>query len=430
MEEFAATESERACLGAAIIDGCGNHNSPTAILKLMSDLNSEDFTDRKNRELFSIMVGLKESGQPFFDAVAITREASKRKVLQGTDGYKHIASIFEGAITATGLDYHIEEIKKCSRNRQVSAFKASIADMPIDGFMEKAEAALLSLREKTAKATGVSTYAEITKRAMGDIDDMANGKAKGISTGFTAIDKHLGGLQAGDVMIVAGRPADGKSVFLRNCMESAGVPSLFFLLEMSNIENAKRSLSKISGVNFGSIRTAKLSENDYERIFRAINIASELPIFCSDKASMTIDDIVSQSFAMKIKENIGLIGIDYLQLISPRQRNTTREREVAEVSRGLKILAKDLQLPVICLSQLNRDIEKRGTGKLPKLSDLRESGAIEQDADIVAFLLRDGDHDAELFIRKARNAEPARVKLYFDGAHQTFRSVTNRDEGM
>ena len=422
METFSAIESEKALLGAIILDGA-QCDAPTVLHISKSELTPEDFTDRNNKTLFSILLRLNDEGAPFWDMVAIQKEAARRGVFNGTDGFAFLGKILSDCFTTTGADYHISEIKKAGGRRSIAAFKAKIADMPLDGFTEKAEAALLGLREKTSKSDGVETFDQIMREALADIEARAAGQVNGIPTGFPSLDKHLGGLQGGDVMVIAARPGVGKSVLLKDIMESAGVPGLVFNLEMSNVETAKRHLSGLSGVDFGKIRTSKLSADDYARIVKAMD--QRINIFYSDKANITIDDIMKLSFGLKIKENIGIIGVDYLQLVSARDRNSSREREVSEISRNLKILAKDLKIPIIALSQLNREVEKRKTGK-PQLSDLRESGAIEQDSDIVAFLTREG-HDAELFIRKARNSEPARVKLFFDGAHQKFRSVTNRE---
>jgi replicative DNA helicase len=431
--QFSATGSEKALLSAIIIDGLQNEN-PTVILKAMTELTEKDFTERKNRDMFSIMVGLSKEDKPFFDTVAITDEAAKRKVLQGTDGFMYISAVCEGAITATGCDFYISEIKKARTRRDIVAFKAKIADMPIDGFMEDAELAFFEFREKSADTGGVSTFAEITGEALNDIDKARKGGGfRGIPSGFPTIDKYTAGWQPGEVIIVAARPGMGKSVFAKDCAEAAGIPVLYFSLEMSNRELAKRHLSGLSGINFGKVKTADVSEEDVVELLKTVERYENLPIFYSDKASMSMADIRSLAMGMKIKEGIGLVIIDYLQLVKPTERLQVRQQEVADMSRQLKVLAKDLDIPVICLAQVNRECEKRGD-KRPILSDLRESGAIEQDADIVAFLYREGvynskidEHQAKFIIEKGRNIQTGTVSLYFDGAHQKFRSATSRD---
>lgn len=430
---FSATESEKALLSAIIIDGVRNAN-PTVISKVVTELTDKDFTVRRNRDIFSIMMALHEKGQPFFDAVAIQNEANLRKVLQGTEGLKYVSGIFKGAATTTGLDYHIGEIKAARKRRDTAAFKAKIADMPIDGFMETAETAFLEFREKTAETGGVSTFAEITGEAFNEIDKARKGGGfPGIPSGFPSIDRYTAGWQPGEVIIIAARPGMGKSVFAKDCAEAAGVPVLYFSLEMSNRELAKRHLSGLSGINFKRVKNADVSEDDVVKLLKTVDRFESLPIFYSDKASMTMSDIRSLSMGMKIRENIGLIIIDYLQLIRPTERLRDRQQEVADMSRNLKILAKDLDVPVICLAQVNRQCEQR-SDKRPILSDLRESGAIEQDADIVAFLYREwvyksevDEHQAEFMIQKGRNIQTGTINLYFDGAHQKFRSATSTE---
>ena len=429
-----ATESEKAVLSAVIIDGVTNEN-PTVILRTISELQPQDFADVRNREFFSILSRLHKRGAPFFDAVAIAGEAKQSKLLNGTDGIRYINGIFEGAMTTTGFEYHIGEIKKARGLRNTAAFKNTIADLPIgDGFLEKAEQAFLGFREKAASGKGVSSFREIMSEAFDELDRAIKGEGtKGVPSGFVSIDKYTGGWQPGELIIIAARPGVGKSVFAKDCAEAAKVPALYFSLEMSNSELAKRHLSGLSGVEFDRIKTGGVSDNDIPQIVQTMNHKSNLPIFYSDKADVTVNDIRSLSGGMKIKEGIGLVIVDYLQLIKPTERLTVRQVEVSEISRQLKILSRDLEIPVICLSQLNRECEKR-TDKRPILADLRESGAIEQDADIVAFLFREhmydnqiSEHQTEFCIAKGRNIQTGTVELYFDGARQRFRSMASRE---
>jgi len=292
MENFDTTVSQRALLGAMIVDGLQNPENPTVILKATTDLQAKDITDRKTRELYQIMVDMYQHGDPFWDAVAIQNEAAQRKVLQGAEDYRYLFGIFEGAATATGVDYHIQEIKNARRRRDVAAFKARIANMPVAGFMETAETAFLELRKKTSDVSGVSTFSEITREAVSALEKaMKGGGYLGVPSGFPTIDKYTGGWQPGDDIIIAGRPSMGKSDIAKDFAKAAGVPVLYFSLEMSNIDLAKRHISGLCGVDFGRMKTGKITEDDAVKIIEGLNRKGNIPIFYNDKASLTIDEI-------------------------------------------------------------------------------------------------------------------------------------------
>ena len=263
----------------------------------------------------------------------------------------------------------------------------------------------------------------------------AEGNVIGVRSGFTRIDRITGGWQPGELILIAGRPGMGKSVFAKDVAENASVPVAYFSLEMSTNELIKRQLASRSKVNFEAIRTGRVNQKDWDRIISGANSLEEVPIFYVDRASMSIDELEGIAQGLKMSEDIGLVVIDYLQLLRSRVRSEGREREVSEISRRLKALARDLEVPVICLSQLNRQCEMRGKDKRPYLSDLRESGALEQDSDIVAFLYRAvvydqqaAKHEAEFIIGKGRNIRTGRIKLFFDGGHQTFKNFYEGEE--
>jgi replicative DNA helicase len=261
------------------------------------------------------------------------------------------------------------------------------------------------------------------------------GHVIGVPSGFSKIDRITGGWQAGELIYLAGRPGMGKSVFAKDLAENSGVPVAYFSLEMSTVELIKRQLSGRSRVNFEALRTGRVSGEDWDRIMRGADGLTGVPIFYVDRASLTIEELEGLAQGLKMTEDIGLIVIDYLQLLRSRSRSEGREREVSDISRRLKALARDLQLPVICLCQLNRQCEMRGADKRPILSDLRESGSLEQDADIVAFLYRASvydqtapKHGAEFIVAKGRNIRTGRIKLFFDGGHQCFENFEEDQE--
>ena len=436
MENFSATESERTLLSSIILDGFQHPDNPKLLLRAMSELQPPDFAGTKSRGLYRVMIALYGRNEPFFDAVAIQDEVNRRKVLSGTEGVKYLSEIFEGAATTTGADYHIGQIQKARYRRDVAVFKSKIADIPVDGFTEKAETAFLELRERTTSTGGFSTFQEVTRQAFNEIENARHGRSiQGVPSGFATVDKYTGGWQPGEHIVIAGRPGMGKSVIAKDLAESAGVPVAYFNLEMSNTEQGKRHISGICGVDFGRIKTGRTTEDDAVKIIEGLNRKGDFPIFYNDKASLTISEICSRSLGMKIRENIGLVIIDYLQLITPNEKLAARQEEVSALSRRLKLLARDLEIPVITLAQLNRECEKRGN-KRPLQSDLRESGAIEQDSDIIAFLYRDHIYDeeadpyhAEFIIEKHRNGPTGTIDLHFDGKHQKFSSVSYVKEG-
>ena len=221
----------------------------------------------------------------------------------------------------------------------------------------------------------------------------------------------------------------GKSILAKDLAEGAGVPVAYFTLEMSVEELTKRHLAGRGMVNLEALRTGRVTDEDWGKVIRAADSMNDVSIHYVDRGNMTIDDILATSENLKMTEGVGLVVIDYLQLIRPKERLEIREREVSEISRKLKGMARNLEIPVICLAQLNRQCEAR-ENKRPRLSDLRESGSLEQDADIVGFLYREAAYDnqapkseAEFIIGKGRNIRVGTVKLYFDGEHQAFRNA-------
>ncbi len=395
MDGYCASESIAALLGAVIIDGLQNPDNPKAMPQVSHNLKPGDIPDRMNRELCQTMFEMYREGDPYWDIVAVQNEATRSKRLHCVEGSKLILNVFAGAITSVGVSYHLNEIKEARQRRNVAAFKAAIADMPADGFMERSESAFLKLREKSSDASNVSSFSKITREAVSALEKAMDAKGfSGVPSGFPLIDKYTGGWQPGELIVIAGRPGMGKSVFAKDSAGSAGKPVGYFNLEMSNIEQAKRHITGICGVDFGRIETGRITASDCTRIIDGLDRKGELPIFYSDQAILTVDEICSISLGMKIRENIGLVVIDYLQLISPTERLSIRQEEVAAISRRLKLLARELELPILLLAQLNRKCESR-EDKRPIQADLRESGAIEQDADIVAFLYRESRYDAE-----------------------------------
>ena len=425
-------ESEISIIGAILL-------RPFALVEVRAELNSSAFGDQRIKTIFETMMKISTKGEPL-DMVILSNELEKAGLLKRAGGKDFLGEIVKQIATSAGLSYHIRELKECQARRTL----AELAGRVQDDLRENVEVAeiLSGIRKTIMDIKGDAKVKVIAlKEALGNtikaIEEIsqAEGNVIGVRSGFTRIDRITGGWQPGELILIAGRPGMGKSVFAKDVAENASVPVAYFSLEMSTNELIKRQLASRSKVNFEAIRTGRVNQKDWDRIISGANSLEEVPIFYVDRASMSIDELEGIAQGLKMSEDIGLVVIDYLQLLRSRVRSEGREREVSEISRRLKALARDLEVPVICLSQLNRQCEMRGKDKRPYLSDLRESGALEQDSDIVAFLYRAvvydqqaAKHEAEFIIGKGRNIRTGRIKLFFDGGHQTFKNFYEGEE--
>ena len=418
-------ESEVAIIGAILL-------KPSVLAEVRSELDSGAFDDQRLKTIFETMTALARKGEPI-DLVILSNELDKADLLKKAGGIEFLGNIVRQVMTSAGLSYHIRELKESQARRALVRLAGRIQD-DLRESVEVSE--ILSVIRKTILDIKGGQKAKVIplRQALGDtiqaIEALCQAERHiiGVRSGFTKIDRITGGWQPGELILIAGRPGMGKSVFAKDLAENSGVPVAYFSLEMSTSELVKRQLAGRSRVNFEGIRTGRINQKDWDRIITGANGLESVPIFYIDRASLSIDELEGIAQGLKLSEDIGLIVIDYLQLLRSRIRNEGREREVSEISRRLKALARDLEVPVICLSQLNRQCETRGGDKRPILSDLRESGALEQDADIVAFLYRAevynpqaSKHEAEFIVRKGRNIRTGASKLFFDGAHQLFK---------
>lgn len=412
-------DSEQALIGSIFMN-------PMIFPQVRGDISQAHFLNEKNRSIYSAFLSLANDGHPI-DPETVCNEMKKA----GTADNEYVGEIIQSISTAAGYAYHVKELRDQWAKRKLLELAAHIetnkTEQSAEQLISKTRKYLMKLTERT-HTKQLYPLIDCLKDTLKQIEEtQARQGLSGITTGFPTIDKYTGGLQPGELVIIAGRPGMGKSVMLKDLLENAGVPGLCFSLEMSRTEFVKRQLAGKSGVNFELIRTSRIYDaDDWSKIMKASEVLGELQLRYNDDADISIDDIVAISEAEAMKGDVGIIGVDYLQLI--QGHNEKREREVAEISRRLKVLARSLHIPIICLSQLNRSCESR-TDKRPLMSDLRESGAIEQDADIVAFLYRDCVYnssacktDAEFIIRKGRNIRTGVIDLHFDGAHQTFKS--------
>lgn len=411
-------DSEQALIGAILM-------APKILPRVKSRLKAADFVSEKNGIIYRTINRVAKNH--VVEPSTVMSEIDRRGDNVPTE---YLAQICQYVSTSAGWEYHVKRIIEDSTKRKI----LEMADMIHGGVENKSSSTdILSRLKKQISDlgdTGGSTTECISDVLPGVIESLEKGQKKpGVKSGFHDIDRITGGWQNGELVIIAGRPGMGKSLIAKDFAESAGVPVLIFSLEMSKFELIKRQIAGVSRVDFESIRTSNIADEDWDNVIRAADKLTTLPIHYNDSGKLTITELCAIAETKKLTHNIGLIIIDYLQLIKSTEKTEMREREVANITRELKGLARSLNIPIICLAQLNRKCEERVPPK-PKLSDLRESGAIEQDADIVGFLFRpwvynkDADqHEAHFNIAKSRNTRTGTIRLVFDGSIQVFNSA-------
>jgi len=415
--------AELAVLGAMLID----NNCIPDVKELISP---DDMYQELNQDICRAIYDLEKN----CNLVAID-DWLKKKGVKEKGLIKHLAEIMEAVPTSAGVSYHCKVIKGLSNRRRLIGSCMNTAELAYSENEEYED--ILDLHQidiqkcqPEIKQKSISSK-KLIKTTLDTIEraHKTDGSLTGITSGFIDIDWRTSGWQAGELIILAGRPGHGKSVLIKDIAERSGVPTLYFTLEMSAEENQKRQLTGQSGVSLRKIRGAKMDETDWQKIVQGADKVSKIPIYYVDVGTISIQDIVSRISHEIEKYKIGLVVIDYLQLIKKRGKLDNREQEVSDISRSLKAAARDFKIPVICVAQLNRQCEQRDKyNKRPMLSDLRESGSIEQDADIVMFLYREymyfkekPEGDTELIFAKGRNIKIGAMKLYFNAENQIFR---------
>ncbi|MCB9210389.1 MAG: replicative DNA helicase [Ignavibacteriales bacterium] len=423
-----AVDVERAILGAMILDD-------KAIPKVIESLQPESFFDKKNQLIFEAIISLFESNEPV-DSVSLYEELSKAGKIESAGGPAYISKLAQDVSSAANVEYHSKVVLEKWILRKLISSSMEIATTAYSGnedvfdLLDSAESKIFEITEAGLKESYKSMDRAV-KEAMEHIEAIHSKKLSSFSvpTGYFALDEMLGGFQKSDLIIVAARPSMGKTAFALSAARNAAVdhkaPIAIFSLEMATVQLVTRLICAEARVNAHSVRTGKFKAEDGPRISRTLGKLSEAPIYIDDSPGQTVLEIRAKARRLKAEKNIGLIIIDYLQLMSSSTRMDSREREISTISRSLKSLAKELNVPVIALSQLNRAVETR-TDKRPQLSDLRESGSIEQDADVVIFLNRpeyygitqfaDGESTegiAEIIVGKQRNGPTGDVRLKF-----------------
>ncbi len=418
-------QAEKALLSSIIFN-------PSIVSQVIEKIDVDDFFWPENKAIYKAILSLYEKNIPI-DIVSITNEIKHLKLeseLEFAGGFEYLASLLELVSVVKSHHHYIEIIKsKSIRTKIIKAALETIQDTyneeyNINTILDKAQRRIMDI-SYTTKSQDYHSLSDILANVLENIETIAEEGVVGIPTGFEDLDKMTSGLQRGDLIIVAARPSMGKTAFAINLAYNIVIkskqPVIFFSIEMSKEQIAQRFLSLESSVPLAKIRNATLTIQDMDRLAEAISILSEQPLFIDDSPNLTTIDIRIKSRKLKVeKKQLGAIFIDYLQLIKGEDRYESRVQELSEISRSLKALAKELNVPVVALSQLSREVEKR-TDKRPLLSDLRESGAIEQEADLVMFLYRDDYYNkdskkanlTEVIIAKQRNGPTGSIILYF-----------------
>lgn len=433
-----AVEVERAVLGAMLIDN-------EAVSKVIEVLRDEAFYDPKNRTIFKAMLSLYESSEPV-ETLTVFEELKKRGEDQTAGGASYVTRLSNDVSSAANVEYHARVVLEKWILRKLISASNSIAESAYNGsedvfdLLDAAESKIFEISEQGVKESFKSMERAV-KEALELIEAIHSKKhsAVAVSSGFLELDNMLGGLQKSDLIIIAARPSMGKTAFAMSLARNAAIdhntPVGVFSLEMTTIQLATRLISSEARINAHSIRTGKFKAEEGAKISRTVHKLTKAPIYIDDTAGISILELRAKSRRLKNEHKIELLIIDYLQLISPSAYMDSREREIAMISRSLKALAKELKIPVIALSQLNRGVEGRGDKK-PMLQDLRESGAIEQDADVVMFLYRpeyyqitqfpDGSTTegmAEVIVGKQRNGPTGDVRLKFMKEYTRFENL-------
>ncbi len=426
-------EAEQSILGALMLDKDG-------IIKVADVVSAQDFYDTRHQLIYETMLGLFERNISI-DILTLSNSLEEKKQLDQVGGAGYLSQLVNTVPSATHLTYYANIVRKKGTLRRLIKSASDIQSMAfseegeVEDILDKAEQQLFSVSQQQLQQN-FTPVKSILHETFERIDELhrEKGKLRGLPTGFTDLDKKLGGLQRSDLVILAARPSMGKTSMaldiIRHVATVAKIPTGIFSLEMSKDQLVDRLLAAQSDVDLWKIRTGNLTEEDFEKLNYGMGALSEAPLYIDDAAGANIMEVRTKARRLQAEHNLGLIVIDYLQLMAGRTTDN-RVQEVSEISRSLKILARELNIPVIALSQLSRGVENR-PDKVPQLADLRESGSIEQDADVVMFIYREDMYRgressrpniAEIHIKKHRNGPTGQVDLYFDDAKTSFRTL-------
>jgi replicative DNA helicase len=435
------TEAEASLLGAILID-------TDAIVKIADAITVDDFYDARHARIYEALLALYER-RASIDVLTLADQLKGTGFLDMVGGPAYLTELTNYVPTASHVEEYADIVAQKALRRRLIKVSAEMADLgqdeskPLKELIEEAETRLFAVSQQHVKQTIVGID-EILTASFERLDDLHKDKKKirGIPTGYKDIDDTLAGLQRSDLLILAARPAMGKTAFVLNLAHNVAVdakePVLIFSLEMSKEQLVDRLLSMQSGVDAWALRTGNLTDNDFEKLGDAMGVLGEAPIYIDDTPGITVSDLRTKARREAHLRQPGLIVVDYLQLMSGGSRfagEGNRVQEISEISRGLKLVARELNVPLIALSQLSRSVENRSP-QIPQLADLRESGSIEQDADIVMFIYReeyynpdtDRQHITDLIIAKHRNGPTGKVELFFNPERLRFMSLDKKHD--
>lgn len=418
-------EAERSVLGGMLLDN-------QAVHQVLEILDGDDFYSSGHRKIFQSIIDLTERNEPA-DLITLSNLLKDRSHLESIGGAAYLGSLADAVPSAANIAYYSKIVKEKSVLRKLISATTNILSRTyenatdIDGIIDEAEYSIFQISENKIRQT-FFPIREIIKDSFRTIERLFEKKSliTGVPTGFEELDRLTSGFQRSELIIIAGRPSMGKTAFALNIAQHAAiemdVPVAVFSLEMSKEQLAMRMLSSEARVDAQRLRKGFLGETDWPRLTTAAGSLSEAKIFIDDTAAITVLEMKAKARRLKAEKGLGMVVLDYLQLMKGREQSPSREQEISEISRSLKALAKELNVPVVALSQLNRQVEAR-SDRRPQMADLRESGAIEQDADVILFIYRDEVYNrsddnpekgiAEIIIGKQRNGPTGRIKLAF-----------------
>ncbi|ABY93647.1 MAG: replicative DNA helicase [Thermoanaerobacter sp.] len=425
-------EAEQSVLGSMLL-------SRDAIIDVSEIIKADDFYKESHKKLFDVMMEMFEKDIPV-DLVTVVDELRKRNMLEAVGGIDYIASLSSNVITTANVSYYAKLIKEKATLRRLIEASSEIMELSYEGddvetVLDIAEQKIFDIAQGR-NTTNFSPIKDVLMNTFYKIEELYKNKGQltGIPSGFPDLDLKTAGFQPSDFILVAARPSMGKTSFALNIAQNAalltGLPVAIFSLEMSKEQLVNRLICSTANIDSQKLRTGNLDEDDWMKLAAAMTPLSKAPIYIDDTPGIGVMDIRAKCRRLKLEKGLGLVMIDYLQLMQGRGRAENRQQEISEISRSLKSLARELNVPVITLSQLSRAPESRSDHR-PILSDLRESGAIEQDADIVMFLYRDDYYHkdsekkniAEVIIAKHRNGPTGTVELLWLAQYTKFVSL-------
>ncbi len=434
------TLAEQAVLGSMLSD-------KDAVQTALETLKPEDFYREDNKEIFAAMEDIYSVGKEV-DIITVGEQLKLRGTLERVGGTQNLATLIDNVPTTSNVARYVEIVKQKALSRSIIKVNNDILKVAydqtedVDAILEQAEKNIFEIAQNR-NTKDYAVMKDILITTLDNIEKMQNKKTRlsGMESGFYDLDEKISGLNNSDLIIVAARPAMGKSAFVLNIATYVAmhnkVPVMVFNLEMSKEQLANRILSGEAEVDNKKIANGDLSPDEYVKVAEGMNRLAGTQLYIDDSSVLSPSEIRAKCRKAKLEKNIGLVIVDYLQLMEAKSPSGSRQQEISEISRGLKILAKELDVPVIALSQLSRATEARADHK-PMLSDLRESGSIEQDADIVLFIHRDDYYDqesenkntAEIIVAKNRHGETGTVKLGWEGKYTRFSNLAKGNTNL